>query len=586
MRRPHPAALGLLFLWGAAVAVVAVLAGRFWIPLDDGTLAQSAERVLLGQLPHRDFGDPYSGLNAVLGAVAFKVLGVRLMSLRIPLVVGFALWLPTVWSLARGMVGPRAALVATTLAGTLSVLAYPAAMPTWYGLFLATWGCWLLIRWSDAPRRGLLLAVGAVAGVATLFKVVGLYLLAAALLGVAWRRSDGTRAFATVATLSVAAFLVVLAVLVLPRSSAVGAYHFLLPAAALCGGLVARAWTIRDADAVGGGGLGALVGDGAVLWVGALLPVAIFLVPYASSGAVGAWAEGVFLLPGRRFQAAASPPGPLWTVVPGLAAVVLAGVAVRLSREGERRLATAVAAALALALALDDRFGGAVMSALWYSARGWIPALAILCAMRQRRLDGAGFLLLVTAGLWALVQFPYAAPAYFFYVAPLGVLATLGAVRAGILRAGPLLGLMASVYLFLGAGYVTGVAASANHPLQAPRGDILVPAADAAVYDALVSAVSDHLGAGALWAGPDAPEVYFLAEAPNPTPTLYEFLDTSPFSAQDMEALASDHGVSVVVVNTRPLFSPPLDPETLETLVSTFPESRSAGPFIVRWRSP
>jgi len=64
----RPAILALL--WAAATATVALLIDRYWIPLDDGTLAQSAERVLLGELPHRDFGDPYTGLNALLGAGA------------------------------------------------------------------------------------------------------------------------------------------------------------------------------------------------------------------------------------------------------------------------------------------------------------------------------------------------------------------------------------------------------------------------------------------------------------------------------------------------------------------------------------
>ena len=34
---------------------------------------RAAERVLRGELPHRDFGDPYTGLNAMLGAAAFRL---------------------------------------------------------------------------------------------------------------------------------------------------------------------------------------------------------------------------------------------------------------------------------------------------------------------------------------------------------------------------------------------------------------------------------------------------------------------------------------------------------------------------------
>lgn len=168
----HPATLALS--WAAAVACMALLAGRFWIPLDDGTLAQSAERVLAGQLPHRDFGDPYSGLGAFVGAAAFSLLGVNLGSLRVPLVAAFALWLPAVWLLARRHLPPGSALAAAALAAVLSVPAYPAAMPGWYALFAVTWGAWMLARALEGHGRGWLVGAGAMAGVAALFKVVGL----------------------------------------------------------------------------------------------------------------------------------------------------------------------------------------------------------------------------------------------------------------------------------------------------------------------------------------------------------------------------------------------------------------------------
>ncbi|HSM61548.1 MAG TPA: hypothetical protein VK849_12155, partial [Longimicrobiales bacterium] len=132
--------LALALLWSGAVVTVAALVGRYWIPLDDGTLAQSAERVLGGELPHRDFADPYTGLNAVVGAVAFRLFGVTLASLRVPLVVGFAAWLPAVWLCARRFAPPGVALTATAVAAVLSVLTYPAAMPTWFALFAVTWG--------------------------------------------------------------------------------------------------------------------------------------------------------------------------------------------------------------------------------------------------------------------------------------------------------------------------------------------------------------------------------------------------------------------------------------------------------------
>jgi hypothetical protein len=591
----HPAVLAVL--WAAAVAGMAALASRFWIPLDDGTLAQSAERVLSGQLPHRDFGDPYSGLGAFLGAAAFDLLGVRLSSLRVPLVAAFALWLPAVWLLARRHLAPGSALLAAALAAVLSVPAYPAAMPGWYALFAVTWGAWMLGRALEGGGRGWLLGAGTMAGVAVLFKVVGLYFLAAALLAVAWRRAERTGAYVAVAVFAVAAFLLLVGLMALPGTGVSGAYHFFLPALALCVALLARTWH-GWRPGVGGAspahGLVPLLADGAALKLGFLLPLVLFLVPYAFSGSAWAWLEGVFLLPARRLEAASSPPGPAWTILPGTAAVLLAVTAARLQPRVERILTLLLAAMLAAALAADDALDGAVMAALWYGLRGWIPALAatgavFALAARGRTADQLSpgeFALLATGGLWALVQFPYAAPAYFFYAAPLAVLATAAAVSAGVLRRGPVLALLAGVAFYLGAGYAAGVALSATAPLGGPRGGIRVSEADARLYGEVTILVRSHLAGGALWAGPDAPEVYFLAGVPNPTPTLYEFLDRSPLTPPRLESLLESAGVRVAVVNTRPLFSPALDPSSLERIVTAFPESSTSGPFVVRWRAP
>ncbi len=616
------AALGcrstLALLWACATVVVALLVNRYWIPLDDGTLAQSAERVFLGELPHRDFGDPYTGLNAMLGAAAFRFFGVGLASLRIPLVAGFALWLPAVWLLARRHLPPGAALLAASAAAATSVLAYPAAMPTWFTLFVITWGAWMLCRVLDGGHRVWLAGAGALAGLAVLFKVVGLYFVAAALLALARRRADGTRIYAGVTAVGTLAFLALLGALVLRGRGLANAYQFFLPAVGIVALLVA------DTRAAGGGrgapsetaaamddgrlagGLGPLATDGVLLTLGFLAPLGLFLVPYAASGSVGAWMEGVFLMPARRWAYASSPPGPAWTVVPGIAAVVLAAVAARLSHRAERRLTLALAVLLAVALAADDALDGAVIEALWYAVRGWMPALVAAVAVAAwlpGRVPGvtgdtgpsaagpvprsvATFALLATAGLWGLVQFPWASPAYFFYTAPLVVLATAAATTTAVVRRGPVMAFLTAIYLFLGVGYVAGVASSGTTELGGPRGGIRVPESDASRYGELALLVRSRAAGGGVWAGPDAPEVYFLSGVRNPTPTLYEFLDRVPMTPDGLATLLDSRDVRVAVLNTRPLFSQPLDPRILEHLVREFPRSRTLGPYVVRWREP
>src|SRR5450759_3184987 len=53
---------------------------RGWVPWDEGTMAESAERVLHGELPHRDYHEGYTGGLSYLNAAAFPVFGTNLVS--------------------------------------------------------------------------------------------------------------------------------------------------------------------------------------------------------------------------------------------------------------------------------------------------------------------------------------------------------------------------------------------------------------------------------------------------------------------------------------------------------------------------
>ena len=74
------AALWLLLVWAASAVYIYPFVDRGWVPHDEGLIGQSAERVLSGQLPHRDFDETYTGGLSYLHAVAFKLAGVRLIS--------------------------------------------------------------------------------------------------------------------------------------------------------------------------------------------------------------------------------------------------------------------------------------------------------------------------------------------------------------------------------------------------------------------------------------------------------------------------------------------------------------------------
>lgn len=126
---------------------------RGWVPHDDGMLAQSADRVLHGQLPHRDFDEVYTGGLDYVHALGFRVFGENLMSLRKVLFIFYGLWVPVLYYCATRFGGPVASGLIVLLGVAWGVPNYPASMPSWYNLFFATFGLAALLRYLETRTR-------------------------------------------------------------------------------------------------------------------------------------------------------------------------------------------------------------------------------------------------------------------------------------------------------------------------------------------------------------------------------------------------------------------------------------------------
>src|ERR1019366_3776202 len=259
-----------LMVLGAVLTVaglyVVVHIGRGWVPADDGTLSQSALRVLQGQLPHRDFGEIYTGGLSFIHALAFRAFGVNLMSLRICVFLFFLAWLPAVYYVALRFASAIGAGAITLLAVAWSYPNYPAAMPSWYNLFFATFGAAALLRYLEVRTRRWLFVAGVCGGVSILIKVIGAYYIAGALLFLAFlEQSENSRESSERSStksladeysqnswpyrvFSVSALLLFLATLVLVLHSRLGMaelFHFLLPSAVLVGLILRREQSVR-----------------------------------------------------------------------------------------------------------------------------------------------------------------------------------------------------------------------------------------------------------------------------------------------------------------------------------------------------
>jgi len=602
----------LIVVWLLAALYTSSLLHRGWVPHDEGTLAQSAERALAGELPHRDFDDPYTGELSELNALAFRVWGANLASPRIILFVFFLLWVPVVYSIALRFASALGAAAVTVLAVAWSVPNYTAAVPSWYNLFFATFGTAAALRFLETERRGWLFLCGMCGGISFLFKLPGLYFVAAVLLVLVLREamlvrrdpeiSRPSHAYRRFLRLGLGVFLVAVCAIVRWELSLITVVVFLLP----IGAIAALCWRegLRFSPAASVERFASFFRMVIPFLLGVVLPVALFLVPYVHSGSVHNFLYGVFVLPGRRLELASRrPPGyGLNKLVATAALVYLLAVGtsarVRLARVG-RVLVIALLATVLIASAYYPRvlqlasspllllFPTTVLAGAYVLIRA--EALGVL---RRQQL----MLLITVAALGSLIQVPFSASIYFCYAAPLLALALLAVLATRPRRSAFVLGTVAVFYTAFAVLRITPsfVYAMGNYyqpDRQTKRlnlgraGGLRVDPQEAAVYERLIPLVEEHArGTGFTYCAPDCPEVYFLAGVRNPTRTIFDFFDEPVGRTERVLGGLGPHDVQVIVILTRPPFSPPMAADLRAALVDRYPESQQVGRFEVRWR--
>jgi hypothetical protein len=593
-------------VWLLAALYIGAYLPHHFVGLDEGELGQAVDRILAGQLPHRDFGDSWTGGVAFYHALAFRVLGAGLFSFRLAMYAIVLPWLAALWALARRVASPVAASVAVLIAVLWSVPNYPAAMPSWYVLFFATFGGLAVCRFIETDRWPWLLAAGAAGGIAILAKVVGLFYLAAVMLVLIAVERDRpsvadtpSRTYSTLITIGLTLFTAAITRIALRIPSTTGGplLQFALPVALLSAALVRDEWrSPRRAPCPVR--LRTLARMALPVLVGAAVPIALFLIPYVRAHAVGAWFDGVFIAPQRRFASATVPPPGIEGIIPALAWAFLL-VPVRIPRP--RLVAAVVAALLALAL-IAVSHGGRPYAAVWDAVQqaGWCIVLAGTVALVRDRIDARQrlylWLFLALTALCGLVRIPFAGSSYTFYYTPLAVLSVLAIVSMRSGGIGPIVPPAAAFLALFAALFVNPTRFTADgdrmpdhgtRHLAIPRaGTLVVPVLVARQYEDVVATVNAHIAPGAaLYAAPDCPQIAYLTERPNPTPTFLDFLDDpATHDARALQGIAS-LATGGAVIYHMPAASPLVDAPIAAALRARFPDSAVVGAYTVRWRA-
>jgi Dolichyl-phosphate-mannose-protein mannosyltransferase len=143
----------------------------------------SAERVLAGEVPYRDFHTLYPPATVYLNAALFKWLGVSLYNALLGVFVFKTLTVLFIYLSGRELLSRGQGLAVAALALVWLRPNGPfKAVPMHYGALCLAVALWLLLKHSRAPRPALLLGAGCALGVLATFKHnIGAYALAGAL---------------------------------------------------------------------------------------------------------------------------------------------------------------------------------------------------------------------------------------------------------------------------------------------------------------------------------------------------------------------------------------------------------------------
>jgi hypothetical protein len=586
---------------------------RGWVPADEGFLGQSAERVLHGELPHREYSEGYTGGLTFLNATAFQIFGTNLASLRYMLFLFFLLWVAAYYYSATHFLSAPVSAALTLLAVAWSIPNYSAAMPSWYNLFFATFGVAALLRYLETERWGWLFAAGLCGGISLLFKITGLYLVAGVLLFFLFREllfreylEPGAKANRRV-TIAYRVFLLatvlsyealVFSVLQKAGHPAIFLY-FWVPELAIGAAIL---WLEFGSPENRSQRFMFLFRELTPFAAGVAVPLAIFLGRYVLAGSQSRLIE-ILTLAGRQVDVAVFEPS-LLKVIGGTSLNLMLIAAAFLMRGKAAKAAAGVfmlGIPIALVLAWKERY---VDRAIWGAIWCLLPVVVVCGAVLlirgslRRRVDSLLeqkiFLVLSVTAACSLIQFPFTIPIYFCYVAPLAFLAAaaVSCVKQPPkwIAVGALCLAFAYVVLEVTPGFIEDMGEQYSPDKQVatltiPRaGGLRVYTGQARAYEELAIILKQHARGGYIYATPDCPEVYFLNGFRNPTPTLYDLADDPVGRTERILQTIRQHDINLVVLNAYPQFSPPVPTDLRAALESEFPNRALAGKFEVRWK--
>lgn len=549
-----------------------------WSAVDDGALSHAADRINQGDLPHRDFYDPYTGGLSLLNSVVLRTLGYDLLSLRYPLWVLLGLWMFALFGLARRLLSPAEASLAVGGLAAVSFLMHMTPMPSWYNLMLGTLALLCTIKFAETSGRFWLVLAGLAIGVSFLAKSAGLFLgLAVGFVLCARAVRSGIQHQVLIARGLMVLGALSVGVLLSTSMSLNRQFFFLLPICLF----IASEWKPRP-HSVGNGPV-ALEAELGLVSLGMAVPIGLFAVYFWQNEALSHLFSSLTRTPGIILQVSADAPDMAQVLLPALFGVVVWRVSLGTGRE-QVYVGMCVTGVVVAGYMIEP--WTVLLAGLWLAEWTCFYTGVLYFAHSTRRMAMPPLaVVVVVAGAvgFALIGFPAFNEYYAFYMLPLGGIGVVVVTKLMSWRAcRPLLAGMAmflAVFAFakLEGRWMT-LAPSDEEigyvSLEGERGGIRIPKYFD-FYNEMIHQVQENAATGEMFiAGPDSPEIYFLTGLRNETPILFDGLATGLGSEVNTLSVLESGRAGLFVRNNAPIMSSRIEMNDFmgdSVLISQFP---------------
>jgi hypothetical protein len=546
------------------------------VPHDEGLLGQSATRFMAGELPHRDFDDPYTGMLNVIHAWAFSIFDVHASSLRYfhfgvfsVVLVWFSFFLKKNFSLLT-------VILAVICLSMWSVLVYPASMPSWYMVYLSLFAGVLILGSGGSSYK--LVAAGILLGIVTLIKINGVLFLFSALWGLLLlskrdeSSTSGNTGLMHALIMSGAILMPLSAIAFLLRHHLDVSHmlYFIFPNL-LFGGLLVS--LNRDIDAI------RFLKNAFSLVAAYLFVLMVYGFYFYLNNGLTELLHGVFVSPMARVGYAQFPP-PHWIIV--FLILIWAVVSFSVKSSFSVFSVIAVIAAILLSILSPDISRNVILAFI-----SCIPACLMVYAFLKKDSLTAGQVFWIpfsTFGL--LLQYPFFNEAYVSFVFVFCLPGMLFVFRDEFaVNKGALCNLLLCVLIILGAiyhspGIDTGAFLVKKTDYNIPRQKNQRP--PFCLDDELISIVHENSREDdPILAFPDSPEVYFFTKRKNPTRRIYDFLSLSEEPYLVYLDLVFKGRIPLVVINQAPAVSPKVEDELLEIISDSYESKKTVGHYVI-----